>query len=473
MNKVIQQIRELVRTATNHGRRIRRLETLQTPITLARPLGGHIIQDEGVILTDRINLNFVGVRVEVTDDPGNSATLVTITDPAGDFCRVVPLDTGWRINAGQTNLRFLEHGTAFQLSDYGNQRGDYAIDLQQIHAGGYGGTDIAGAEYSWILGGEENLIHPDAWATGIWGLWNEINTFGGFEPEESFIIGNSNRLDGENYRVFAIGGSHSIRDVDYGVFLGHNNDAVGAFGVFAFIEGNDFTGNANDDPTYCAIGGILNEMEGDVTESFIFGESCKMLGDGTPGENVLWSSMFGFSHYMEHVRTNFALGQQTKSHRPTYDGFYDGRFVFGGDPINKTISDGTGYSGGYNQDSWFSQNDLITDWAAAWTTSRFEFPIITDSIWGFLIYIVGTEQGCNNSYMWKIEGVVENDGGTTTILGSTVTNIYRDVATKEWQVIADDPNDRLVLQFRDTAGADSNDCNIQISMLTMEVGFPA
>ena len=104
---------------------------------------------------------------------------------------------------------------------------------------------------------------------------------------------------------------------------------------------------------------------------------------------------------------------------------------------------------------------------------RQAFPIIEDSIWGFIIYIVGTEPGCANSYMWKIEGVAENDGGATTILTSTVTNIYRDVATKEWQVVADDPNDRMIFQFRDTAGADPTDCNIQISLFTMEVGFQA
>jgi hypothetical protein len=41
--------------------------------------GGHTIQDEGTPLTQRANLNFVGSAVEVTDDVGNDATVVTIT----------------------------------------------------------------------------------------------------------------------------------------------------------------------------------------------------------------------------------------------------------------------------------------------------------------------------------------------------------------------------------------------------------
>ena len=40
---------------------------------------GHTIQDEGVSLTARAKLNFVGANVTVTDDAGNNATVVTIT----------------------------------------------------------------------------------------------------------------------------------------------------------------------------------------------------------------------------------------------------------------------------------------------------------------------------------------------------------------------------------------------------------
>ena len=44
--------------------------------------GGHTIQDEGVPLAAETNLNFVGAGVVATDDPGNSATLVTIAGGA-------------------------------------------------------------------------------------------------------------------------------------------------------------------------------------------------------------------------------------------------------------------------------------------------------------------------------------------------------------------------------------------------------
>jgi len=44
---------------------------------------GHTIQDEGVDLTQRTNLNFVGANVTVTDDAGNDATVVTIGGGGG------------------------------------------------------------------------------------------------------------------------------------------------------------------------------------------------------------------------------------------------------------------------------------------------------------------------------------------------------------------------------------------------------
>jgi hypothetical protein len=45
---------------------------------------GHIIKDEGSVLTTRTNLNFVGSAVTVTDDSSNDATVVTISGAISD-----------------------------------------------------------------------------------------------------------------------------------------------------------------------------------------------------------------------------------------------------------------------------------------------------------------------------------------------------------------------------------------------------
>lgn len=475
-NKITKMIRDLTRSVGNHGRRIRRLETLQVPITLERPLGGHIIQDEGVSLPDQVYLNFEGFGIVASDDPGNGATVVTIT-VEDIFCRVHPLPVGWEIQEG-AEYRYMKHSTAFQLSDGGNDRGSYAIDLQQSR---FNDDDVAAGNFSAILAGEENeIIDPggfDSEYSVIIGPFNTIDT--GYE---CYVFGGSNTIDGGafgSYQVSAFGSSMYDQYSNYLFLAGYNHDSINAFGCFALGEANDLIENVNDNPTYSGAIGVLNQMEGDVYISFMGGEENDLFGTGSPADNIaLWDFLWGFRSYIGNVDTNIMLGQGGRSYEATHTGLLDGRIVWSGDyprewPAGSVPPEGTGSSSpsGFNQLSWFSQNDKITDWTSSFVTSRFEFPIIQDSIWYFEAKIAGIELGAGNSYSWKIEGVVENDGGTTTILTSTVTNIYRDVATKEWQAAADDANDRLIFQYRDTAGADSTDCNIQFSMHTVEVGF--
>jgi len=65
------------------------------------PGGGHTIQDEGVDKTQRTNLNFTGVGVTVTDDPGDDATVVTIPD------YTVPVKaSGAEVDTGTNDTKF-------------------------------------------------------------------------------------------------------------------------------------------------------------------------------------------------------------------------------------------------------------------------------------------------------------------------------------------------------------------------------
>jgi hypothetical protein len=257
--------------------------------------------------------------------------------------------------------------------------------------------------------------------------------------------------------------------------IGNNNlDFEGSYGCVLFMEINEITENAFDGSYYSFSGGIGNDMLGENHYCFQWGEDVNMEGNGNGAGEYNWvCAQFGFYGYIgTAIYNNISLGQGALSYLPTREDFYDGRVVFGSDAYSYVPGQpGASNASGHNQDSWFAQSDLITTWNVAWTTSRFEFPIYEDSVWHFVAYIAGTEQGCTNSFAWKIEGVAENSNNTTTILTSTVTNFYRDVATKEWQVVADDPNDRFAFQFRDTGGPDATNCNIQFLMKTTEVGY--
>ena len=472
MSNQFEQIRAEVRTLTSNleilSKRLRKIEVLPR-LSTATGI------DEFLELRDVYEDSYIdqaGQFVRVNSDETGLEF-----GPAGVACVEFECGSpGWRAYGGNP-IRTLVHETAFQLDADGDARGAYSVELQQSR---FADDEVAAAEFGIISGGEGNQIVAGADYCAIIGSWNYVAPISSNGiPYLCFIQGSSNQISGdESYHVHTIGEAHDIRDVNYGVFLGaaHDTRATGtatdsAFGVFAALEGNEF--NASTPfyyPTYCAIIGLGNEMRGDVYNSYQFSEANLMDGGSVAGTTV-WSCMqVGYGNYFKNVEHNFAFGQQLQSVNPTSStNYYDGRVLMGDGAVKWP----TGQVGGYNQGSIFSQGTAITSWPAAFTTSRFQFPVIVDSVWYFVAYIGGTEQGCANSYAWKIEGVVENDGGTTTILVQTVTNVYRDVATKEWQAAADDANDRLIFQYRDTAGPDATDCNIQFLLHTIEVGWAA
>jgi hypothetical protein len=53
--------------------------TAGTPVWAASASGGHVIQDEGTLLTSRSALNFIGANITATDDSANNRTNVTVT----------------------------------------------------------------------------------------------------------------------------------------------------------------------------------------------------------------------------------------------------------------------------------------------------------------------------------------------------------------------------------------------------------
>lgn len=393
--------------------------------------------------------------------------------PIGGACvTFVCGPVGWR-GYGGAERRTLVHEVAFQLSADNNDRGAYAIDLQQETNAV---TQVAGGDYSAILSGRRSVIGTDCLWSVIAGPYNEIT-----DNSIGYIYGGCcNDIYDSSYMIHILGEGIDVEKGTYCLFSGEGHRAIkgahdssSAFGVWCFGEDNTFWENANDYVAYSGMYGIDLEMEGDVWLCHQFGEQNRFYGLGGIGTSTtLWNMQHGFAHYAQHVMTNAQFGRNTKSALPSATSdFYHGRVLNSGDQYNDSPTDGiAGYGGGFNQDSWFSQSDVITTWNVAWTTARFQFPIIQDSIWTFLIYISATERGCANSHSFKIEGCIENDGGNTTMLASTVTNIYRDVATKEIQAVADNANDRLAIQFRDTAGPDATWTNVQFSMFTVEVG---
>lgn len=77
--------------------------------------------------------------------------------------------------------------------------------------------------------------------------------------------------------------------------------------------------------------------------------------------------------------------------------------------------------------------------------------LASNQVMTFDALIVGTTSGCTKSFGFRIVGVIENDGGTTTLLASTVTTLYdTDDTDFGARASADDTNDALLIEVQDS-----------------------
>ena len=122
--------------------------------------------------------------------------------------------------------------------------------------------------------------------------------------------------------------------------------------------------------------------------------------------------------------------------------------------------------------------DVVTHNDANWRSLYLDggstkFLIAANEVMTFDILLVGTTAGCSKSFGFAINGVIENDGGSTSLLASNVTTLYdADDTDFDARVVADDTNDALDLQVKDsTSGANVVRWTAVIRAVT--VTFPA
>lgn len=461
MTELHTTVMEIAATLEEMSKRLRRVEVLSRTALSSSTTFLSLVDTPDTYVGHAGNTVIVNVGVDgVIFSPFSSACVTFV-------CGAI----GWRATGGSV-ARTLAHENAFMLSPDGNPRGDYAIDLQQLRSAD---DDVAGSYGSAIYSNEDNSIGgaggadtDNEWST-IVGSYNDISDNASY----CHIIGSFNDIYTDCYDLTVFGFSHDLTEAQYGVYAYDNITVDDALGCFSFGEINELIENIHDYPTYSGSFGAGNIMEGDMFYAFQFGDDNKVHGTGPAGGDSCWVTFqVGYFNYSQNVNMNFIFGGYCKSSLAVGAGYYyDGRMVLG-ESGAKGPSDGTGYAGGFQQASWFSQADSIGTMPVAWTTSRFEFPIIQESAWGFTAYISSTDPNCANIGHWKIEGLIENAGGVTTLVWSVITNLYRDVVTEEWQAVADDPNDRLIFQFRDTAGPHVvNYQHTQIRLKTEEIGY--
>jgi hypothetical protein len=95
-----------------------------------------------------------------------------------------------------------------------------------------------------------------------------------------------------------------------------------------------------------------------------------------------------------------------------------------------------------------------TGWTRLWVGGDAGLLTIpADTALTFIIKLVGTTQGMAKVFSFIIEGAIKNDGGTTTLLASTVTTVYdTDDTSFDARVVADDTGDSLSIEVSDSDG---------------------
>jgi len=358
----------------------------------------------------------------------------------------------------------------------GNTRGLAAVDLQGYRAIA---AQVASGEGSTVGGGTSNTASGDYSTVGGGYLntaSNSYNTVAGGEAnttngERNTIGGGQENTTNNSYSTVGGGYKNTANNSYSTVAGGYQNTASGSGGTVGGGISNEASGNQStvaggDNNTasgdYSAVGGGINNTASGL-------ESTVAGGTGNRASGSI--STIGGGYY------NTANGSQSTvagGYENTASGTYYS--TVGGGRDNTASGDYSTVAGGnyakadkYGQNAYasgrfFAQGDAQTSVfvvrntssASGWTTlyldgSSENISLASSATWTFRIIIVGKQTGgTTNGAGYEIKGVVTNNGGTATILGTpTFTTLYESISAYEARVTVSGAN--LVVQV-DGAG---------------------
>jgi len=439
---------------------------------------GHAIADEGTPLTDRPILNFTGPGILAIDDPGNnrtnvvvsgtarhiiaddgtpfasrtildfvgpgvfvqdtgSSTEVVVSGTATDFASLAESQAGTESEkavAPDTLPVWIRNNAFINSNNYsGNARGTFATDLQASRSAD---TDVAAGNQSTIGGGSYNSISascPSSVLSG--GYKNAINAGsfvtvgGGYNNNSSggssVIGGGEQNTIGVNSSSAVIGGGYKNRVFgNYGTIGGGQvNTVSGTSGVIAGGYNNMVTAPYNG----AILGGVYNAA---------FGNSSSVGGGYNNTASDYASTVVGGAYntasgYGSIVNGGICgvaslYGESAKA---------SGMFASGGDAQERKIIARVSTT-----DS--TPTEVFLDGSNARLT------IPSDTTWTFSVLVAARRtDGDNESAGYEFKGVIDNNAGTTALVGSVSKTVFaEDTSAWDFNITADDTNDSLKLE---------------------------
>ena len=257
----------------------------------------------------------------------------------------------------------------------------------------------------------------------------------------SVVVGGRNNIASGQYSAI-VGGSRNTCSGEYS-FIGGGGSFIAAEGNHCYATYSVIGGGKNNDILVSrnfsvVCGGYSNEIKTSGTHSFIGGGS---YNDVTASYAVV-------------VGGTRAVADKFDQHAHS-----GGRFASDGDA----------------QGSHFVLRKAVMHSDATWHELHLDgtddqLTLASDTVWCFTAHITGATAGMAKSFGFKIEGVVENDGGTTTIKNSSVTTIDDvDDVSFDARAFPDDGTDALLIQVQDSDGGGDTVrwvCHLQTAELT-------
>jgi hypothetical protein len=336
--------------------------------------------------------------------------------------------TGLPVPAQPSKVTITDNGAVRADGSGGNARGTDAVDLQVTRSGatqvasginsslGGGLNNTASGDASTIPGGSTNVAAA-AWGSIGGGLSNSVSGSASYgtvaggrlnvaETVESFVGGGANNTagNGANDRAVVVGGE--------------NNDATGQE---SFIGGGDSNLASGQQSTVA--GGDNNQATG--VESFV----------GGGGSNDATGTNATVAGGQENVASaNYSAipgGLRAVANKYGQLAHAAGEFATAGDAQASELV-------ARNATANATPVELFLDGSA----TRITVP--TSKSWMFQIMLVARQDTGLDS-IYKSEGVIRNNAGTTSVNAVTTTEIYDGIGLPPTPVVvdADDPNDAL------------------------------
>jgi hypothetical protein len=371
----------------------------------------------------------------------------------------------------------------------GNARGENSVDLStnraaatQVASGANstvlgGQNNTASSVHSIVVGGARNTASTNAYATIVGGSDNvasQERSFvgGGYlnyatgakavvvggnnntaSGQESAVVGGILNVASGTRSIVAGGNTNTNAATSATISGGYNNDIQASrnFSVIAGGQGHTISGGSNS--VIC--GGTTHTVSG--LRAFI-GGGIGGTASGTNSALLMSSSSSCTGNYATVLNGSAAVASATCSlaHGSSATADHISEFAHASDGL---LSNQT-----HTQGSHMVLRRAVTHVSSAWfalglsggdpvTTADDRLDLLVDEAWTFEVLILGMDAFLSKVFGFKIEGVIKNDGGTTTLLASSVSTLYdTDDTSFDVRATADDTNDQLLIEVSDSDG---------------------